>query len=354
MNTALVVFTATTVVSALTLFTLLKSSLASSILDHPNRANAMHVVPTPRMGGLAIVIAVAAMVVVSALSISFRSLLPALLGALVLAIVSFVDDRVGLGALVRLAMQIAVATAVCVWWYQMQQLEISSQNLVQRPVSWLNFLAISGVILSITWATNLFNFMDGADGLAGGMAFFGFGAYMIAASQFMPNSPNADSMTTLCASISGAALGFLFFNFSPAKVFMGDAGSIPLGFLAAVLGIHGVSVSLWQWWFPLLVFSPFIIDATTTLIKRIVRREKIWIAHRQHYYHQLILSGWNHRRVALSYYGVMIACAGSALVARDLAFPAPLLAFWVVTYVTLIIFLERHFKSIFESKDSGK
>ena len=135
---------------------------------------------------------------------------------------------------------------------------------------------------------------------------------------------------------------------------MGDAGSISLGFLSAALGIHGISLGLWSWLFPLLVFSPFIVDATTTLIKRIVRGEKIWVAHRQHYYHQLILSGWNHRRVALSYYGAMIACGGSALAALKVAFPAPLLAFWVVTYVMLIIFLERYFKLMRAPKDSGQ
>lgn len=277
---------------------------------------------------------------------------PALLGAaFFLSAVSIIDDIIGLAAWLRLIAHLLAATFICIFF-----LSKSNDSPLFTQLGSLTTIAsvmsIIALTLIITWFTNLFNFMDGADGLAGGMALFGFGAYAIAASQFMPNSPDAASVANLCAITSGAALGFLFFNFSPAKVFMGDAGSISLGFLAAVLGIHGVSLGLWAWWFPLLVFSPFIVDATSTLIKRIAREEKIWIAHRQHYYHQLILSGWNHRRVALSYYGMMIACGGSALFTREAIFPAPLLAFWVVTYVMLIIFLERHFKLMRELKDS--
>jgi UDP-GlcNAc:undecaprenyl-phosphate/decaprenyl-phosphate GlcNAc-1-phosphate transferase len=308
----------------------------------------MHLQPTPRIGGLALMIVVYVAFFISGLLASYLALWGAVF---VLTITSVIDDLNDLAAWLRLAVHLLAAALVTLFFL------IHSDNIIfitDTQISPQLLVSNAALILLITWSTNLFNFMDGADGLAGGMALFGFGAYAIAASQFMPNSPDAASVATLCAITSGAALGFLFFNFSPAKVFMGDAGSISLGFLAAVLGIHGVSLGLWSWWFPLLVFSPFIVDATTTLIKRIARGEKIWIAHRQHYYHQLILSGWNHRRVALSYYGVMIACGVSALAARKVAFPAPLLAFWVVTYAMLIIFLERHFKSKRESKNSGQ
>ena len=274
------------------------------------------------------------------------TIFPAMLGAaFFLSVISIIDDISGLAAWIRLLAHLFAASFITLFF-------LSGSDSLSSAVAMRSLVSGVALILLMTWSTNLFNFMDGADGLAGGMALFGFGAYAIAANQFMPASPDAASIATLCAITSGAALGFLFFNFSPAKVFMGDAGSISLGFLAAVLGIHGISLGLWAWWFPLLVFSPFIVDATTTLFKRICRREKIWIAHRQHYYHQLILAGWNHRRVALSYYAVMIACGGSALVAREVAFPAPLLAFWVVTYVMLIIFLERHFRLKRESRDS--
>jgi UDP-N-acetylmuramyl pentapeptide phosphotransferase/UDP-N-acetylglucosamine-1-phosphate transferase len=335
-------FLLSTVACAALTFTVVRSPLARRVLDQPGRLNSMHTQPTPRIGGATLMAVVLITTLLNGVTASLAALLAA---AFFLAVISIVDDVIGLAAWIRLIGHVLAASFITLFFLIGSN---SSDNTFAMP------LLLSGVaiVLLITWSTNLFNFMDGADGLAGGMALFGFGTYAIAASQFMPNSPDSASVANLCAITSGAALGFLFFNFSPAKVFMGDAGSISLGFLAAALGIHGTSLGLWSWWFPLLVFSPFIVDATTTLIKRITRGEKIWIAHRQHYYHQLILSGWNHRRVALSYYAVMIACGVSALAARKAAFPAPLLAFWVVTYAVLIIFLERHFKSKRESRDS--
>jgi UDP-GlcNAc:undecaprenyl-phosphate/decaprenyl-phosphate GlcNAc-1-phosphate transferase len=304
----------------------------------------MHILPIPRIGGAALLICVLAV----AWFTNTAAVFVALLGtAFALTLLSVIDDATGLPPWLRLITHLLAAIFVTFSFLN------NAENLpftVQASQQIFVFIAL---ILVITWSTNLFNFMDGADGLAGGMALFGFGAYAIAASQLTATSPDAASIASLCAITAGAALGFLFFNFSPAKVFMGDAGSIPLGFLAATLGIHGISRGLWAWWFPLLVFSPFIVDATTTLMKRILRGEKIWVAHRQHYYHRLILSGWNHRRVALSYYGLMVACGMSALMARKHGFTAPLLAFWVVTYVILIIFLERYFTSKCNSKDSG-
>lgn len=197
------------------------------------------------------------------------------------------------------------------------------------------------VIIIIVWSTNLFNFMDGADGLAGGMALIGFGTYGYAAFTVVPSS----DLSIVAAIIAGASLGFLLFNFPPARVFMGDAGSIPLGFLAAVLGLYGVFLEVWPVWFPVLVFSPFIVDATVTLCRRLVKGEKFWLAHRQHYYQRLILSGWSHRRTTLAYYVVMLTGAVSALYARKLFDPLPILGLWVIAYSLLLICLERYLQA---------
>ncbi len=101
---------------------------------------------------------------------------------------------------------------------------------------------------------------------------------------------------------------------------MGDAGSIPLGFLAGALGVQGALAGAWPFWFPVLVFSPFIVDATVTLARRMVRREPFWRAHRAHYYQRLVLSGWSHRRVALGAYALMCAGAAAALAGVDARF----------------------------------
>jgi UDP-N-acetylmuramyl pentapeptide phosphotransferase/UDP-N-acetylglucosamine-1-phosphate transferase len=166
-------------------------------------------------------------------------------------------------------------------------------------------------VVGIVWAANLFNFMDGADGLAGGMAAIGFAALAIAAAQ-----GGYKDLAVLCAAIASAAVGFLAFNFPPARVFLGDAGSIPIGFLAGAMGLHGAVSGIWPWWFPLLVFSPFVVDATLTVLRRAARGERFWVAHRTHAYQRLVLAGWSHRRLALAAYGVMAAASASALAAR--------------------------------------
>jgi UDP-N-acetylmuramyl pentapeptide phosphotransferase/UDP-N-acetylglucosamine-1-phosphate transferase len=119
------------------------------------------------------------------------------------------------------------------------------------------------------------------------------------------------AVVSLCICV--AALGFLPFNFAPARVFLGDAGSIPLGFLAAAIGVIGWREGLWQPWIPLVVFSPFIIDATVTLGCRALRGLRLTEAHREHYYQRLAQSGFGHRNTALLEYALMLVAAAAAV-----------------------------------------
>jgi UDP-N-acetylmuramyl pentapeptide phosphotransferase/UDP-N-acetylglucosamine-1-phosphate transferase len=257
-------------------------------LDTPNERS-LHGQPVPRTGGIAI----AAGVMVAA-ALSWPGLGVTLGAALALAAVSFADDLFGLPTLARLAAQLAAAGAVV--GYELGYAE---------PVLFAVF------VLAIAWYANLYNFMDGSDGLAGGMAVIGFGAYAVAA-----YLSGAESFAVLCASIAAAAAAFLVFNFHPARVFMGDVGSVPLGFLAGALGIVGWSRGHWPMWFPLLVFAPFVCDATLTLLRRALRRERVWQAHKEHYYQRLVRMGMGHRGTAFIEYAVMAGCAATALLAR--------------------------------------
>ena len=119
----------------------------------------------------------------------------------------------------------------------------------------------------------------------------------------------------LCLSVSASAAAFLIFNFHPAKIFLGDSGSIPLGFLAGCLALLGAQRGNWPLWFPLMVFSPFIVDATVTLLRRLLRGDKVWQAHREHFYQRLVLSGFGHRNTALAEYALMIICGAFGLLA---------------------------------------
>jgi UDP-N-acetylmuramyl pentapeptide phosphotransferase/UDP-N-acetylglucosamine-1-phosphate transferase len=265
---------------------LLKGAMASVVLDHPNQRS-LHTHPRPRTGGLAIMTGVLAAWV--ATQSSWGWVMMSML--FFLSAVSFLDDVRGLSVIWRfLAHFVAAGVFAAVY--------VSPE---------LGLVGIALAVLAIVWITNLYNFMDGSDGLAGGMALFGFGFYGVAA--WLQGDM---AFAGLCWSVAAASVAFLLFNFHPARIFMGDAGSIPLGFLAAALGLLGWSVGHWPLWFPLLVFSPFILDASVTLAKRLLRREKVWQAHCEHYYQRLVQMGWGHRRTALAEYALMALAGASA------------------------------------------
>jgi UDP-N-acetylmuramyl pentapeptide phosphotransferase/UDP-N-acetylglucosamine-1-phosphate transferase len=273
-------------------------------------ARSLHEGSVPRIGGVAMWAGGAMAGVWPILSGREAGVLPVImLAAAGLAIMSFLDDSRGLGTLPRLLGHFAAAGSVA--W------------LMPVPPS-----VAAGIVLTLVWMTNLYNFMDGADGLAGGMTLVGFTAYGAAAA-----SAPLSILVLLCFATAATAAGFLVFNFHPARVFMGDAGSIPLGFLAGALGVLGWSQGNWPLWFPFLVFSPFIIDATLTLLRRAWRRERVWQAHHEHYYQRLVRMGWGHRRTALAEYGLMLATSASALILLSLS--PPLQALGLVLWATI-------------------
>lgn len=303
------------IVSVATMLLLLRNR--SLPLDEPNERS-LHVVPVPRTGGLAI----AAGLLVAAIWIGAGPEL--LVPAAGIALVSAYDDRRSLPAAGRLVAHL-IASGIFLYFSG------ASLGAGTFAVLWL----------AIAWITNLYNFMDGADGLAGGMAVIGFGAYAVAASL-----AGGCDFAAIAWAIAAAAGGFLAFNFPPARIFMGDVGSIPLGFLAAAMGVAGWEKKLWPIWFPLVVFAPFIVDASVTLFRRMFRGERVWEAHRQHYYQRLILSGWTHRRTALAEYAVMLACAVMALIAakQPIAGQSILIFALALSLVVMMWMVDRRWK----------
>ena len=277
------------VVTAVVLRVLLLPAARRWFLDQPNQRS-LHVSPVPRTGGLGVLPGLTTgWFLVSA------DPLPLLL-ALGLMALSLFDDWKDLPPGMRLIGHLAAAGA-----------------FVLFELGGLRWFELALLLLAVGWMTNLYNFMDGADGLAGGMAVFGFGTYAVAA--WMAGQ---ESLALSCASVAAAAAGFLLFNFPPARMFMGDAGSVPLGFLAAALGLVGWHAGVWPLWFPALVFAPFVIDASVTLVRRALRGEKVWQAHREHYYQRQVLMGWSHRKLAMAEYLLMFATAATALVSLGL------------------------------------
>lgn len=305
--------------TSLSLATILSSRFGKKIQDIPNERS-LHSVPIPRIGGVGLMAGVLAGWLLMAGALAWWLILPLVL----LFVISLIDDMRGLPVQQRLIAHL-VAAAVLVAGSGL----FSQQGAV---------LALA-LILFTVWMTNLYNFMDGSDGLAGGMALFGFAAYGIAAL-----IAHDDTLADLNFCISAAALGFLFFNFHPARVFMGDAGSIPLGFLATAMGLWGWQQNCWEAWFPLLVFSPFIADASITLFKRGLRGARVTEAHREHYYQRAIQMGWNHRKVALAEYGLMLASGSVALLALEQDFPVLMLILVFGAYGALMLLIDSAWK----------
>lgn len=303
-------------VSALVLVRLLLiPAVARQVLDVPNDRS-LHAAPTPRTGGVGLLLGAAlGWLAFGGSGFAVTAGLAATLGA-----VFFIDDVKGLPVSVRMGAQFA-ASVVFV-------LAMGAEPLV----------LLSLLVIGIVWCMNLYNFMDGSNGLAGGMTVFGFGAYAVGA-----QIAGASDLALAGTVIAGAALGFLVWNFDPARIFLGDAGSIPLGFLAAALGLLGWQRGIWPTWFPFLVFSPFILDATLTLVQRARRGEKVWQAHKSHYYQRLVRTGWSHRKLALAEYALMAAASASGLLIKDAGVTAAivLIAAWILIYAAIARAIDR-------------
>lgn len=274
------------------------------IMDRPNERS-LHTRPTPRTGGLAICLAsITALTLAAIIGWGARAELAWIAGAaLIIGVVSFIDDRTPLPARTRLVAQLAGAGL------------IAGGGLVPETIAWPGGGLTPGAwlggalwVVFLVWMINLYNFMDGMDGLAGGMAVFGFGTLGVLG--LLAGDPG---YAGICWVIAASAAGFLVWNFPPARIFMGDTGSSTLGLMAAALSLWAGARDLFPLWIAVLVFFPFIFDSTVTLLRRSLEGKRVWEAHRTHYYQRLVQTGWTHRRTTLWEYAAMAVCAAGAV-----------------------------------------
>lgn len=299
---------------------LLRSPWRNRWLDRPNERS-LHHGSIPRIGGLAIAagFAAAASVPWAGAPSPLRAVWA---GYLALAGLSWIDDVRTLPPLPRLAGHLAVAAGWAV-----------ALGFEGWPVV---FAAVA-----IGWSANLFNFMDGSDGLAGGMATIGFGALAVGFAL-----AGDDAAAGASSAIAAAALAFLAFNAPPARAFMGDSGSVPLGFAASALGLYGWHTGAWSLAFPLIVFMPFWFDASVTLAWRIRRGERPWQAHRDHFYQKAVRLGMGHRGVAHRAWVLMVLCAAVGLASRtgSESIRGLILFAACCVHATLALLVERRFR----------
>ncbi len=253
-------------------------------------ARSLHAAPIPRVGGLAI-LAGTVPVAAAASPAPSLPLWGFALPCAALALVSLADDIKAVAVLPRLAVHACAATVFAI------------SLVVAAGLSWP--LAVLAA-LAVAWSLNLYNFMDGSDGLAAAMTIVGFAAY--GAVLLHGGRPAA-----LPFAIAAATVPVFVVNRPPARIFIGDVGAVPLGFAAAALGIAGIVDGAWGWWLPPLVFLPFLADASLTLARRAFARERFWEAHRSHYYQRLLQMGAGHAGTLAVFAALMLGTALSAV-----------------------------------------
>jgi glycosyltransferase WbpL len=266
-------------------------SLKNSLIDKPNERSS-HTVPTPRGGGLSISVSILSSIVILMLANWLpKNIAVAMLGGgCLVTIIGWLDDHQDISALWRACSYLFAA----IWaLYFIGHLE--SINFGKPVIISVGLIISLLIALGIAWLINLYNFMDGTDGIAAIQAIStGAPAGVI----FWINSQLG--LAIICFVIVAACVGFLFWNWSPAKIFMGDVSSCLIGFMFAVLAIAGeytnsMPIAVW-----LILLAVFIWDATFTLIRRILTGEKWYAAHRSHAYQRLTQLGISHSKLALS------------------------------------------------------
>lgn len=269
---------------------LVRRTFQEKLIDIPNDRSS-HTQPTPRGGGLGFIFAFA---VTSAIATFFGAslylLVPVWLILVPLTIVGILDDIQGIPAAPRYLVQL-IAASITVFCYG------------AFPQPWLNNLGLPGqviatilTVIGFTAIVNFYNFMDGLDGLVGGCTAVQLG--------FLAIYFNLPIFWLLVA----ALLGFLYWNWSPAKIFMGDAGSTVLGASVAIALLNNSGQAV-QAWSALAIVLPIIGDTIYTLIHRLIQKENIFLAHRSHIFQRLNQSGWSHSQVALTYMGITLVIA---------------------------------------------
>lgn len=272
----------------------LRLAWRNGLLDYPGPRQS-HDHPTPTGAGVAIVASIIFASLLSREMVESRMWWVILAGMAVLSVAGWIDDRKPLSSLLRLALQLAVVIPLIAWVV----------NPVWNPgLPWLAFWAfiLVGVI-------NAYNFMDGSDGMAGFQAVF---SGLVMSIIFM--GTGAMDLALAAALLAGSCAGFLPLNFPTARIFMGDSGSVPVGWCIAGLLLLGVSRGIISIPESFLVLILFLVDSGLTLLARVIRREQWYTAHKEHVYQRLIGHGWSHSRVLLFYQAINIVLVAPALV----------------------------------------
>lgn len=292
-------------------------ALANSVLDVPNDRSS-HEIPTPRGGGVGIVLPVLlALVAAPAILLGSGAGLVAAAAVLIVAAIGWLDDHRPLGVKSRLVGHVAAGALVAFF----------AVDAAAHPFHVVVPLAVAGLwwVFWTVSSINVVNFIDGIDGIIG-LQVLVFGLYAIAATG-MDVSP----ASVVGAALAGASIGFLLFNWSPARIFMGDVGSGSLGVAFVLLGVFTIIEAGWTAVHAFLPLMPIFVDEVLTMARRVARGESLSEPHRTHVYQRLVQAGFGHGPVA-AFYGILAVACG----AWGLMVPTNEVAFWVGAVVALV------------------
>ena len=304
-------------VAALVLtFLVRKNLLRRNLLDHPNERSS-HTQPVPRGGGWALLLVlIPGIIITGVLQHDIPRHAGLLTGIILLGIISWLDDKGGVSARVRLSLHLLAAT-------------LGTLSFSQHAVLFGGFLPLhldrAIMIIGWAWFINLYNFMDGIDGITGVETISIATGTCLLMTAIGTNDPFLATLTLL---LTGSCLGFLVFNWHPAKIFLGDVGSVPLGYLIGfgliTLAVNGHLVSA------LILPLYYLADSGITITKRALRGEKFWEAHRQHFYQRAAKGLGRHDRVVYRITVTNIALIGLSLLALSCPVSAATLAVVIV------------------------
>lgn len=293
------------------------------IFDIPNERSS-HTIPTPRGGGIAIVLTfIFSLLWLRLIDVIESSLVWTLVGGgIVIAILGYCDDVYSVKSRLRILIHFIVAMWSLYWLGGLTTLDLGTVKIQLHGIGYL--LTIIGFV----WCINFYNFMDGIDGLASSEAIFVSLASGITL-LFLGKSNLAMIMWLLFASVSG----FVLWNWPPAKIFLGDVGSGFLGFVFAALGLYTINKGFLPLSFWMILLAVFLLDATFTLLYRVYHKKAWYSAHREHAYQHLISYGATHRQITVSIilinFCILLPCAGAV-------FYWPQQSIWFLTSLTII------------------
>ena len=313
MRTAAVALLLSTVFAAILTPLIRMWALNSNFLDHALTSRKIHGRPIPRLGGIAIVVGFFAPLVgllllrsdVGAMFLAERDLVFGLfIGGPLIALLGIYDDIKGADAKKKFAVQFLVAGLMYAFHFRMDSIANPFGNAIA-----LGWLSLPVTLLWFVGIINAMNLIDGLDGLAGGVAL------IAVATTFGLSVQNGHPLMILfCAALAGSIVGFLFYNFNPASIFMGDTGSMFLGFIlaASALRTHQKSTTAVAVLIPIIALGLPILDTLLAMSRRAVRGQPIFQADREHIHHRLLAAGLSHRQAVFVLYGICVLFGAGA------------------------------------------